>query len=230
MSDVKYWESTYSKALGQFKDLIVKAEKSKQEVRDSAITDAAKSARRIDGIRRSYNLEVRLIKERMDKHIYQKDKDDKDKEYQALRTRMDDVKSKAMEEKKQLLVGSRPQNAGASEGAAADKTLDQADKIQDMTEKKYENMITIIQDTEEVGGKASRGLIEHREQIGVITEDVMEIEDSLTRAERLIRSFSKRMATDRFIQCFACLNVSALVSIILYIVIDKVGTTSKTSS
>eukprot|EP01084_Bolivina_argentea_P251562 421960_1 len=150
MSDVKYWESTYSKALGQFKDLIVKAEKSKQEVRDSAITDAAKSARRIDGIRRSYNLEVRLIKERMDKHIYQKDKDDKDKEYQALRTRMDDVKSKAMEEKKQLLVGSRPQNAGASEGAAADKTLDQADKIQDMTEKKYENMITIIQDTEEV--------------------------------------------------------------------------------
>ncbi len=28
----------------------------------------------------------------------------------------------------------------------------------------------------QVGGKASRGLIEHREQIGVITEDVMEIE------------------------------------------------------
>ncbi len=65
----------------------MQAEKSKQEVRDSAIADAAKcvnffkitfsciyyctlnfphllvrSARRIGGIRRSYNLEVRLIK------------------------------------------------------------------------------------------------------------------------------------------------------------------------
>ncbi len=152
MGDVKYWESTYSKALDQFEgeqrsriqeiwlpNLIhisysyvlsdlgsvlnsftgfivkvastpdvsllrgiyqyrncpfrcihIQAEKSKQEARDSAIADAAKCditfflnhfllyvllnrniflnllarcERRIDGIRRSYNLEVRLIKE-----------------------------------------------------------------------------------------------------------------------------------------------------------------------
>ncbi len=35
-----------------------------------------------------------------------------------------DEKSKSNEEKKQLLVGSRPQGAGASEGTSGDKTLD----------------------------------------------------------------------------------------------------------
>ena len=51
----------------------------------------------------------------------------------------------------------------------------------------------------------------------------MQIEDNLARADKLIKTFGRRMATDRFIQCFACVNVLLLVGVIVYAVVSKEG-------
>mmetsp|Transcript_31126 Transcript_31126/g.46945 ORF Transcript_31126/g.46945 Transcript_31126/m.46945 type:complete len:83 (-) Transcript_31126:69-317(-) len=51
----------------------------------------------------------------------------------------------------------------------------------------------------------------------------MRMEDNLQRADKLIKAFGKRMATDKLIQCFACINILLLVGVIAYVVIkDKV--------
>jgi SNARE protein len=46
----------------------------------------------------------------------------------------------------------------------------------------------------------------------------MRIEDNLNRADKLIKTFGKRMATDRFIQCFACVNILLLAGVVGYFV------------
>ena len=38
----------------------------------------------------------------------------------------------------------------------------------------------------------------------------MIIEDNLTRADKLIRNFTKRMMTDKLILCFTLINMSCL--------------------
>jgi hypothetical protein len=41
----------------------------------------------------------------------------------------------------------------------------------------------------------------------------------LNRADKLIKTFGKRMATDKLIQCFACTNILLLVGVVVYVVV-----------
>ena len=49
------------------------------------------------------------------------------------------------------------------------------------------------------------------------------IEDALKRSDALIRTFSKRMATDKMIQMFFMLNFLAVIGIIVYAVLKDQG-------
>ena len=62
-------------------------------------------------------------------------------------------------------------------------------------------------------------LLRQREQIRTIDNEANRIEDNLQRADKLIKAFGKRMATDKLIQCFACINILLLVGVIVYVVI-----------
>ncbi len=46
----------------------------------------------------------------------------------------------------------------------------------------------------------------------------MRIDDNLNRANKLIKTFGNRMATDRFIWCFACVNILLLCGVVGYFV------------
>ena len=46
---------------------------------------------------------------------------------------------------------------------------------------------------------------------------------TLIHRRRLIRTFGRRMATDKFIQCFACINVLLLTGVIIYAIVSKKG-------
>lgn len=58
-------------------------------------------------------------------------------------------------------------------------------------------MIGVLQETEQTAGVTAEELVNQREQIGRITEDAIEIDSLLTRADRLVKVFSKRMMTDK---------------------------------
>ena len=46
----------------------------------------------------------------------------------------------------------------------------------------------------------------------------MRIDDKLNRADKLIKTFGKRMATDRLIRCFTCVNILLLCGVVGYFV------------
>lgn len=61
----------------------------------------------------------------------------------------------------------------------------------------YQNMIGVLQETEATADNTAVELTSQREQLGRITEDAIEIDSLLTRADRLVKVFSKRMMTDK---------------------------------
>lgn len=58
-------------------------------------------------------------------------------------------------------------------------------------------MIGVLQETEQTADGTAVELSKQREQIGRITEDAIEIDSLLTRADRLVKVFSRRMMTDK---------------------------------
>lgn len=60
-----------------------------------------------------------------------------------------------------------------------------------------QNMIGVLQETEQTANTTAVELTNQREQIGRITEDAIEIDTLLGRADRLVKVFSKRMMTDK---------------------------------
>lgn len=58
-------------------------------------------------------------------------------------------------------------------------------------------MIGVLQETEQTAGATAAELTNQREQIGRITDDAIEVETLLTRADKLVKVFSKRMMTDK---------------------------------
>lgn len=58
-------------------------------------------------------------------------------------------------------------------------------------------MIGVLQETEATADNTAVELTNQREQLARITEDVTEIDSLLTRADRLVKVFSKRMMTDK---------------------------------
>ena len=85
------------------------------------------------------------------------------------------------------------------------------------------NTNRLVKESIEVGEATMEELLQQREQIRNIDNEAMRIEDNLQRADKLIKAFGKRMATDKLIQCFACINILLLVGVIVYVVIkDRV--------
>ena len=54
-----------------------------------------------------------------------------------------------------------------------------------------------------------------------IDDTVKGIENNLSRADALIRTFGKRMATDKCIQVFTMLNVVMVVIIVVYAIVTR---------
>ena len=54
-----------------------------------------------------------------------------------------------------------------------------------------------------------------------ISDEIDVIDSNLTRAEKLITAFGKRMATDRILQFFTFVNVVLLIAVVAYAVDNK---------
>lgn len=101
--------------------------------------------------------------------------------------------------------------------------LKEASHIQDKTQGALDNIARMTAEAKDVGMETMEELRRQRDQITSIDEDAMKIEDNLKRADKLIRTFGRRMATDKLIQCFACLNVLLLVAVVVYSIVKRKG-------
>jgi SNARE protein len=113
------------------------------------------------------------------------------------------------------------QREGARLEEDGDVMLVEASKLQDKTKESLNRISQMVKEAKNVGLETMGELGRQQEQISRIDEEAQKIEGNLARADKLIKTFGRRLATDRFIQCFACVNIFLLAGVILYVVVMK---------
>lgn len=104
---------------------------------------------------------------------------------------------------------------------AGDAMLGQANQLQDKTQESLDYTKQLVAESKEVGLSSLEELKRQRETLTRIDQEVDRVDGALDVAEKLIKNFGKRMASDRFIQCFAFVNVALLVGVVVYVIVNR---------
>ena len=186
----------------------------------SLIEEAEKTLRSADGTKRSFKMETRLVSDPSTRRQYENKLAQHEDTIESLKTDM--VALSAEINKDELFIGATNDLEGGGNATTdGDALLGEASKLQDKTSDSLGNTKRMIEESKNVGMETMEELRRQRDQLNTIDEEAMKIEDNLVRADRLIKTFGRRMATDKFIQCFAVVNVLLLVGVVIYSSIKK---------
>lgn len=97
----------------------------------------------------------------------------------------------------------------------------QALMVQDMSLAATDRIKRTIAETTEIGVITSTALKGQGEQITRISENVDQAETNLKRADKQLRAFMRRMATDRIFLVLIFLTLVAIITIIVYKTVAK---------
>jgi len=189
--------------------------------RSSAIRKAEKYLKSANGTRRSFKMEIRLVQDPSQKQAIEQKFAQMSDRLKALAA---DVKALKQEEQRdELFVGRHGGEEKVDEDDAikkGDNMLKDASRLQDKTQESLENTKRLVAESKEVGMTTLEELQRQRQQIQDIDKQAMRMENELERADKLIKAFGKRMASDKFIQCCTCLNVLLMVGVVIYIIVN----------
>jgi novel plant SNARE len=114
---------------------------------------------------------------------------------------------------------------------AGTNILSEAAALQDKTQDSLSNTKNMIAASKKEFRVAT--LEELQRQRGVINNidrEADRLDDNLARAEALLKQFGKRMASDKFIRCFAVINCLLLIGVVIYAIQKKGGRTGDESA
>lgn len=188
----------------------------------SAIDRAKKRLRSAASTKRSFKMEIRLIQDVSLRREFEARLNRLD---QQLKTMQQDCKALETERARgELFVQSDGNDDGPSEMdgvKAGDAMLKEASALQDKTQDSLANTKQMIAQSKEVGVATLEELERQRNVIQNIEGHIDSLDDNLARAEKLLKAFGKRMATDHLIQCFAMLNCLLLTGVVIYMIVDS---------
>ena len=213
-TDIDYWSDSYRSAIDDADRLVTSLGGCEPDERLSIIDAAESKLKRAGGIKKSYKFELRLLRDRELKRSYEESLRQLDDRREELKTRVEEHRERT---ERSTLLENTPMAFGEHKGN--DYYLDKASSLQDKTENTLERTTQMIEASKEVGASTLSELERQQDQIKDVSADIMLIEDNLSRADRLIRNFTKRMMTDKLIMGFAFLNMCALTGIIIYCVV-----------
>lgn len=216
-SDLEYWSESYTGAVDELAAIVLLINGTVGDERVNLVSECDAKLCRAQSIRRSYCLEVRLLRDKAIKRTYEQKLKGLDTRCTEIRH---DVECTRGSSNRQELLGAPPAHSDFKGNA---NYLDDAGKIQDQTQDALSRTMHLVEASSEVGHSALNELERQQEQARDITTDVMIIEDNLTRADKLIRNFTKRMMTDKLIVCFAFVNMCGLIGIVVYCVVTGRG-------
>lgn len=230
MADIQYWNDTLSDEIETVQDLLNSVAQSSPHndplERSHRLEQADKKLRGAQGTKRSFKMECRLVTDPNERRRYEGQLARHEKTLASLQAEL--AASKAEGRRGELFVGADTTAVGSGTGAATgdgeaegDALLTDASKLQDKTQSSIDAIARMTNEAKDVGMETMEELKRQRMQITSIDEDAMKIEDDLKRADKLIRTFGRRMASDKLIQMFACLNVLLLVGVIVFSILKK---------
>ncbi|KAJ3191486.1 hypothetical protein HK101_007668 [Irineochytrium annulatum] len=108
------------------------------------------------------------------------------------------------------------------EELTAKETTQMAMQVQEQTLQSTSRAKQIVEETIQIGAAVNEELKKQGEQIHAIAEGVEQVESNLTRADKQLRVFMRRMATDKIFLLFIFLIVlGIIIALVLYILKQK---------
>lgn len=227
MADIEYWRANYSDNIDELEQLVsplksgVMAESLRTDERTELIQSAEDKLKRVAQVKKSFSLEMRMLRDRTARADYERTMEALDKRVAELESEVRNAKAEGDRERLLAGGGSDGGARGKGEGKTNDDYLKAAHGIQDKTVASVDHTLQMIEQSRDVGQATLEELQRQREQIDEIDDTVKGIENNLSRADALIRTFGKRMATDKCIQVFTMLNVVMVVIIVVYAIVTR---------
>jgi hypothetical protein len=181
------------------------------------ITMVEKMLRKAQGTKRSLKMETRLVTDVGQRRQYENRLARLDDELSHLSADVQALKQSV--QRSSLMEGmndSLEQFDTEDYQKTGDDMLNKASALQDKTQESLDYTKNLVAESKEVGSATLVELHRQREVLERIDFEADRINDNLNRAELLVKQFGKRMASDKFIQCFAVLNVLLLVGVVVY--------------
>ena len=184
-----------------------------------AMARAEKKLKHANATKKTMKLETRLITNPKERKKYERILHGRNEDLSHLNADLQALKQEF--QRQQLLEGADVDEVEEIDDEeaqkAGDKMLGQAHQIQDQTQESLDYTKQLVAESKEVGLSSLEELKRQRETMQRIDQEIDRVDGALDVAEKLIKNFSKRMASDRFIQCFACVNVCLLVGVVVWV-------------
>jgi len=229
MADIQYWDDTLTKEIENIQQLMEEMEDYSDEEKLAELSIIEKELRKAQGTKRSLKMETRLVADVGQRRQYENRLARLEEELSNLAADVRAMKDSV--QRSSLMGGAAAMDDSMAEFSntedavrAGDDMLNKAGVLQDKTQESLDYTKNMVAESKEVGVSTLAELQRQREVIERIDFEADRINDNLNRAEKLVKQFGKRMASDKFIQCFAVINVLLLVGVVLYAVFGK-GTT-----
>mmetsp|Transcript_9245 Transcript_9245/g.26402 ORF Transcript_9245/g.26402 Transcript_9245/m.26402 type:complete len:237 (-) Transcript_9245:336-1046(-) len=232
MNDIEYWDDTLTDQIAEIQQILDRIPSLSDPVeRASALDNADDQIRSAQGTKRSFKMETRLVQDVQQRRQLEGRLQKLDQELRTLKA--DLVALKADQDRGELFVTAGENGdleGGPDATMAGSNMLNEASRLQDKTQDSLANTKNLIAQSKEVGVATLEELHRQREVIENIDREADRMDDNLARAELLIKTFGKRMATDSFIQCMALLNCLLLLGVALYAILRDGSLQSDESS
>ncbi|OQS05356.1 hypothetical protein THRCLA_20646 [Thraustotheca clavata] len=212
MAEINYYDGDLSEALTCLDELMAKLSKAPAGLRGQVLIEAEKKLKEVVDLKKGFSLALRQVTDREEIKLYREKNDVYTARVEEL-TR--EVKWAKSETERNGLFGDAKQNTAKSPTGNREM-LNAAQDLQTKTEISLKNTQKMVDASKDVAMATGEVLREQRNQINAITEEVMRMDDSLLRANKLMRTFGRRMATDRIILFFTFLIFAAIAGIIVY--------------
>lgn len=224
MTDIQYWEENLRNDLEAIQGMFDKIPQLSTNLEKTAALERVKTRLRSAlGTKRSYKVEIRLVQDAPTRRKCEGQLQILDQQLQQLQA---DVKTMEAETSRGELFIQATGEAEASEMdgvKAGDSMLKEAMELQNKTGDSLQHTKQMIAESKEVGISTLAELERQREVITEIDRQTDRLDDNLARAEKLLKQFGKRMASDNFIQCFTVINCLLLLVLVCYMVFKKGG-------
>lgn len=222
MADVQYWDDILTKEIDEIHALMDEIPAiTDREDKASAIRHAESKLRNANKTKKTLKMETRLVTETQTRRTYETRIGRLGEDLNHLKADLSALKQDFQRES----IMSRGDDDGflptEEDGQkAGDQMLGEAGRIQDKTQESLDYTKQLVAESKDVGLSSLEELKRQRETLNRIDQEADRIDTALDVAEKLVKNFGKRMASDKFIQCFSVLNVLLLVGVILYVVLS----------
>lgn len=166
-------------------------------------------------VKKSFGLELRLVKDKTQKSDFENKAKELETSFNGAISDLTAIRNRNREQDKQdLLKGNK--SRFNTEGRDNDDLLSDAANIQDDTMSSLARSKALVEASKEIGTATLEVLVNQRDQINDISDEIDQIDSNLVRAEKLITHFGRRLATDRILQFFTAINLILIIAVAAY--------------